>query len=140
MNIKQMIAGATAAALLATGVPIAAAADGAASTRNIILGGAVAGYLIIQHNRKVHEKYAEDAQRQAATAQNANDAWAAYSAEKRAYENQVAANRELKREVAYQQKQLADTGMRIITVKGVPAKHGAKAQQVAMVSYGWGEI
>ena len=49
-----------AAALAASAMPAAPAlADGAASTRNIIIGGAAATLLIINHNRKVHEKYAE---------------------------------------------------------------------------------
>ena len=48
-----------AAALAATALPSAPAlADGAASTRNILLGGAAATLLIINHNRKVHQKYA----------------------------------------------------------------------------------
>jgi hypothetical protein len=155
MNIKKILAGTTMAAVLATGMPLAAAADGAASTRNIILGGALAGYLIIQHNRKVHEKYAEDASRQAATQSEANNAEAAYSSEHSAYLHQVAANSDLKREVAYQhnivmqqQQQLASAGIHTTYASqhqaAVAARTarvtGTRAPQVAMVSYGWGTI
>ncbi len=154
MNLKKAIAGTTMAALLATGMPIAAAADGAASTRNIILGGALAGYLIIQHNRKVHEKYAEDASRQAATQQQANNSRAAYQSEHSAYLHQVAANADLKREVAYQhnivvrqQQQLAAAGIHTTYAPQQKAvavnKYSpitAKPSQVALVSYGWGQL
>jgi hypothetical protein len=154
MNLKKIIAGTTMAGVLATGMPIAAAADGAASTRNIILGGALATYLIVQHNRKVHERYAEDASREATARRQANDANAAYGAERRAYLSQVAANADLKREIAYphsvvvqQQRQLAMAGIhttyapqpvaRTTYRKSGVAQRGA---QVAMVSYGWGDI
>ncbi len=154
MNLKKAIAGTTMAAMLATGLPIAAAADGAASTRNIVLGGALAGYLIIQHNRKVHEKYAEDASRQAATQQQANNAEAAYQSEHSAYMHQVAANADLKREVAYQhnivvqqQQQLAAAGIHTTYAPQQKAvavtKHATspvKPSQVALVSYGWGQL
>jgi hypothetical protein len=155
MNVKKILAGTTMAAVLATGMPIAAAADGAASTRNIILGGALAGYLIIQHNRKVHEKYAEDASRQAATQQQANNNEAAYESEHSAYVHQVAANADLKKEVAYQhnivmqqQQQFAMAGIHTTYASphqaAVAAKaakvNGTQAPQVAMVSYGWGTI
>ena len=47
-------AGLLAAMLCALSVPAAPAlADGAASTRNIILGGAAAALIIINHNRMV---------------------------------------------------------------------------------------
>src|SRR5579872_7554446 len=77
-----------------------AVADGAASTRNILFGiGAAAGTLIIiNHNRQVHEKYAQDAQTQAALAAQRNDAQAAYAAEKKANDNLAAANVELRSE------------------------------------------
>src|SRR5579883_3079191 len=103
MNFKRAIAGTTLAALFATLVPAAPAlADGAASTRNILLGIGAATYLIIQHNRKVHERYAEDARRQASLEESNNDAWAAYHQEARAYQEEVAVNQSLKREIAYQ--------------------------------------
>jgi hypothetical protein len=155
MNLKKAIAGTTMAAVLATGMPLAAAADGAASTRNIILGGALATYLIIQHNRKVHEKYAEDASNLAASQQQANNAQAAYSSEHKAYVAQLAANADLKKEVAYQhqivvqqQQQLASAGIHTsyasphqaaLATKAAKAA-GTKAPQVATVAYGWGNI
>jgi hypothetical protein len=158
MRITKTIAGSVLVAMLATAVPaVPVLADGAASTRNIILGAGVATYLIIQHNRKVHERYAEDARRQAATQQQANDSWAAYSSEKRAYDNQVAANSDLKREVAYQhnivvqqQRQLAGFNVQSNFMAARPiaqttthrnvAKTSNSSQQVALVSYGWGSI
>jgi hypothetical protein len=103
MFLKRAIAGTTLTAMLALAVPAAPAlADGAASTRNILFGLGAATYLIIQHNRKVHERYAEDARRQAELQSEKNDAWAAYSSEKRAYDNSLAEITDLKREVAYQ--------------------------------------
>lgn len=143
------------AAVLATGMPVAAYADGAASTRNIILGGALATYLIIQHNRKVHEKYAEDASNLAASQRQANNAEAAYSSEHKAYLAQLAANADLKKEVAYQhqivvqqQQQLASAGIHTsyasphqvaLAAKAAKAR-GTKTPQVATVAYGWGNI
>lgn len=149
--------------MMALLVPAAPAlADGAASTRNILLGIGAATYLIIQHNRKVHEKYAEDARRQAELQSENSDAWAAYSSEKRAYENSVAEVGDLKREVAYQhnvivqqRRQLATTGQRnrsgfATQTAYAPqprarsnnrvASRAASQNQVAMVSYGWGQL
>src|SRR5581483_12472306 len=103
MNFKRAIAGTTLAALLATLVPAAPAlADGKASTRNILLGIGLATYLIIQHNRKVHERYAEDARRQAELQSENSNMQAAYSSERSAYNNSLAEIVDLKREVAYQ--------------------------------------
>ena len=151
MNIKQAIAATALTATLGMAIPAAPAlADGAASTRNIILFGAAATYMVIQHNRKVHERYAEDARKQAYLQQQNNDAWAAYHEEQRAYQQQVAVNSDLKREIAYQhnvveqqRKQLAAVGVS----SGFVAQHAAQrtAQtnantKVAMVSYGWGDI
>ena len=75
---KLVAAGLLGALLLALMPAPQALADGAASTRNILLGvGAAAGTLIIiNHNKKVHEKYAEDAQKQAALAEQRDDAQA----------------------------------------------------------------
>ena len=139
-----------------------ALADGAASTRNILLGvgAAAATLIIINHNKKVHQKYAEDAQAQAATAAQRDDARAAYRAEVRAYDNQVAVTSELKREVAVkdqminQQKvaidqlrtQLAQMGVQTQTVAAAPAAAPApkkaapsvSAHSAQIVSYGWG--
>lgn len=154
MKIKRGIAGAALAALLVSLAPAAPViADGAASTRNIILGAGAATYLIILHNRKVHERYAEDARRQAQLSQQANDATSAYNAEKRAYDAQVAVNADLQREVSYQhsvitqqQQQLASLNvhsnfMTQHVVGAAPTgKHPKRARQVAVVSYGWGTI
>ncbi|HZT13117.1 MAG TPA: hypothetical protein VFA29_09945 [Candidatus Baltobacteraceae bacterium] len=164
MNFKRAIAGTTLAALCATLVPAAPAlADGKASTRNILLGIGAATYLIIQHNRKVHERYAEDARRQAELQSENRDAWAAYSSEKRANDNALAEISDLKREVAYQhsvivdqRNQLAMAGRADRTAAFVPtpAAHERRNRSsnarrvarrpssgdVAMVSYGWGSI
>jgi hypothetical protein len=158
MNIKQALASVALTGTLALALPTAPAhADGAASTRNLILlGGAAATYMIIQHNRKVHEKYAEYDRRQAALSQENNDAWSAYHQEQSAYAQQVQVNQELKKEVAYQhrvvqqqQRQLAAlSGRRSGFVKSASTQRVAQQSrshrnantQVAMVSYGWGDI
>jgi hypothetical protein len=140
MNIIRKLAliGAALAAL-SWGIPSKPVlANGVASTRNLILlGGAAAAYLIIEHNRKVHEREAEAAQRQAAAEQAGNNAWAAYQQEARAYKAEAAENGELQREVSYQhriveqqQRELASLGAGSSTTQG----------GVAMVSYGWGTI
>jgi hypothetical protein len=161
MFIKRAIAGTALTAMLALLVPAAPAlADGAASTRNIILGIGAATYLVIQHNRKVHEKYAEYDRRQAELQAENQDAWAAYSSEKNAYENSLAEVGDLKREVAYQHNiiaqqrhQLAMSGQNGYFPQQVAsrpsrgthrtARRVASANRntnVAMVSYGWGQI
>ena len=155
-SMQRLVASATLLGLLAGITPMAPAlANGAASTRNILLGGAAAAYLIIEHNRAVHAKYAADARQQAATAQQRNDAWAAYNQEQRAYNEQVAVNRELQKEVAYQhnivaqqRQELAASGMhqsfattsttRVARVANSHAR--AKTNEVAMTSYGWGTL
>lgn len=158
MFTKRALAGTTLAAMLALLVPAAPAlADGAASTRNIILGIGAATYLIIQHNRKVHEKYAEYDRRQAELQSENNDAWAAYSSEKNAYNNAIAEVGDLKREVSYQHnvvqqlrhqlamsdrnhtrsfQQTAYTPSQPVT----RTARRASNSDVAMVSYGWGQI
>lgn len=154
MNFKQAIAATALTATLGMAIPAAPAlADGAASTRNILLGVGAATYLIIQHNRKVHERYAEDARKQAYLQQENNDAWAAYHQEQRAYDQQVAVNADLKREIAYQHKvveqqrqQLAANGSRGSfaqrqNVQHTVARSNARNdKQVALVSYGWGDL
>lgn len=164
MFIKRALAGTTLAAMLALLVPAAPAlADGAASTRNILFGLGAATYLIIQHNRKVHEKYAEYDRRQAELKSENNDAWAAYSSEKNAYSNALAEVVDLKREVAYQhnvivqqRRQLAMTSrpaassqQTAFAAPSRPAQHAtrrvarrvaANNNSVAMVSYGWGQL
>jgi hypothetical protein len=163
MVLKRALAGTALAATLALAVPAAPAlADGAASTRNILLGVGAATYLIIQHNRKVHEKYAEYDRRQAELKSENNDAWAAYSSEKNAYNNALAEVVDLKREVAYQHNiivqqrhQLAmaqRSGNRPQTAafvsQPVRSDHSRArriaskppSKDVAMVSYGWGNL
>ena len=161
MFIKRALAGTTLAAMLALLVPAAPAlANGAASTRNIILGIGAATYLIIQHNRKVHEKYAEYDRRQAELQSENNDAWAAYSSEKNAYNNSLAEIVDLKREVAYQHNVVEQLRHQVAmanrshsrdrsfqTAYKPPSQARASASRrvasnndVAMVSYGWGQI
>ncbi len=158
MSLKKILVTAAVAAFAFTAMPIQPAlANGAASTRNIILGGALAAgatYLIIQHNRKVHEKYAADAAQTADANGRANDAWAAYKSERHAYVEQVAVNSDLKREVAYQHSIVAQQQRQLAAINGkgntfvqthrvaqapMPKKI-APSRQVAMVSYGWGTI
>jgi hypothetical protein len=161
MFIKRALAGTTLAAMLALLVPAAPAlADGAASTRNILLGIGAATYLIIQHNRKVHEKYAEYDRRQAELQSENNDAWAAYSSEKNAYNNAIAEVSDLKREVAYQHNIIVQQRSQLAMAqrngfapqqvayrpssrtRHASSRHVARANSndVAMVSYGWGQI
>jgi len=160
-NVKRTIAAVLAASLLVGLTPSGAVkADGAASTRNIFIGAAAATLLIVNHNRQVHEKYAQDAQAQATLAAQRNDAQTAYSSEKKANENLQVANSELKREVAYQHdiitkqnRQLAMAKSSTLTspnyattssVATTSRRPGAAAdanpQTVAVVSYGWGTI
>lgn len=157
MKTKSLIAAGLVAAYLASMAPAPQAlADGAASTRNILLGiGAAAGTLIIiNHNKKVHQKYAEDAQKEASLAAQRDDANAAYKAEVRAYDNQLAVNNELRHEVAVKdqiidQQKLALSQMGVQTQPApVAMTHQAPAPKVAkapagthaaqIVSYGWG--
>jgi hypothetical protein len=58
--------------------------------------------IIINHNKQVHQRYADDARRQAQAQAQANNAQAAYAAERRAYDNEVTVNAEYKHEVATQ--------------------------------------
>ena len=152
MNRTRLAAAATLAALLTTLAPQAPAlADGAASTRNIILGGAAATLLIINHNRKVHERYAEDAAKQAAIAQQRDDAWAAYRSEKVAYDHEATVASELKREVAYQHQVIEGQRRQLAMAKAQPGADfarqsvarvnaGGQSREVAVVSYGWGSL
>jgi len=149
MTLKRAIAGTTMAAMLALAAPAPAAANGAASTRNILLGAGVATYLIIQHNRKVHEKYAEDARRQAALESQNSNMQAAYSSERSAYQNAAAEIVDLKREVAYQhsmivqqRNQLAMQGGGFGTQARTTRVAAASMSPgpVSMVSYGWGQV
>lgn len=145
---KRALAGTTMAAMLAVAAPSPALADGAASTRNILLGAGLATYLIIQHNRKVHERYAEDARRQAALQSENSNMQAAYSSERSAYANAEAEIVDLKREVAYQHSVIVQQRRQVATQNGFGTQPGTRveaasygpAKQVSMVSYGWGKI
>jgi ribose 5-phosphate isomerase len=155
--MKKTVAAVLAASLLVGFTPSSAVkADGAASTRNILIGAAAATLIIVNHNRKVHEKYAQDAQTQAALEAQRNNAQAAYASEKKANENLQAANSELKREVAYQHDIVTQQNHQIAmmksssvgspnyatTARGAWTKSGGGShpQTVAVVSYGWGQI
>ncbi|MDQ2679806.1 MAG: hypothetical protein M3Y21_02120 [Candidatus Eremiobacteraeota bacterium] len=157
ISLKRSLAVTVLTSMCAAAVPaVPALANGAASTRNIFLGAAAATYLIIQHNRKVHQRYAEDSRRQAATQQQADNSWAAYHSEQNAYSYEAAQVSDLKREVAYQhgvivqqrqQLAMAPTHRGFISEPSVamaPALHHSSkshsSKQVAMVSYGWGTL
>ena len=144
---KRAVAGTTMAAMLALAAPSPVMADGAASTRNILLGAGLATYLIIQHNRKVHEKYAEDARQQAALQSQNSNMQAAYNSERTAYKNAQAEIVDLKREVAYQhsvitgqRKQVASQSFVTQPRTRVEAASMSPSRQVAMTYYGWGTI
>ncbi len=159
---KRRLASLTLAASLAlTAVPAAPAlADGAASTRNILLlGGAAATLLIINHNKKVHEKYAEYDRRQAQTQSEANNAEAAYESERQAYAHEAALVGSYRHEVAVQHEQvlalrhqlaMSESARRNVAA-AQPAMHPLVADaratnpnpapvRVANVSYGWGTL
>jgi hypothetical protein len=145
--------------------PRPAAADGGASTRNIIFGAAAVGgtLLIINHNKKVHQKYAEyDRQEASLQAQNSNTE-AAYQSERQAYQHEAQLVADYARENAYQHKvvqqqnrQIAQLQHSLVTAKRAggfgtgfmqPARaqssHAALARnggQPQVVSYGWGNL
>lgn len=143
-----------AAALGATALPAAPAlADGAASTRNIILGGAAAAagtLLIINHNKKVHEKYAEYDRRQAATQAAANDARAAYESERQAYAHEAALVSSYQHEVAIQHQEvlrlrhqlaMRNSSQHVAVAPSAARANAAPApRELANVSYGWGAL
>ncbi len=141
-TLRALVAATLAAAILALAVhPAPAAANGAASTRNLlVLGGAAAAYLIIAHNRKVHEQEAQDAQRQASAQRQRNNAWAAYGQAERAYRAEVAVNRELQREIADQQALVTQQQRELASLSVHEDVQGSTPGDVAMVSYGWGTI
>ena len=156
MKIYRMIALVVIAAMLGTIAPaVPVSADGAASTRNIILGGAAAALLIINHNKQVHARYAADAAQQAALASQRNDAIAAYKSEKKAYDSEAALVDDLRKEVAYQHDIIDQQKQQLSAVQpsGAPRPSNFVAQTtlveqtpvggqqpVAVVSYGWGTI
>lgn len=140
MKIRSILAAVTAAAILALGMPATPAhADGAASTRNIIIfsAAAAATYLIVQHNRKVHEREAQSAAQQAELEQQNNDEASAYQQAHRAYQEELAVNRELQKEIAYQHS-VVDAQRKELAALSVHDDEGTG--NVAMVSYGWGNV
>ncbi|MDQ2681317.1 MAG: hypothetical protein M3Y21_09940 [Candidatus Eremiobacteraeota bacterium] len=73
MNLKHKILAAALASALSLGAVAPAFADGAASTRNILLGGAAAAILVTNYNHKVRAKRAE--QREVSRRQSAYRQW-----------------------------------------------------------------
>jgi hypothetical protein len=140
---------ALAAGLATFAMPYAPAfADGAASTRNIIIGGAAAAagtLILINHNKQVHAKEDQMASAQASAEANADNAQAAYASERRAYKAQVAINSDYKHEVAVQhsvivqlRRQLASAQRPRTTAVAVPQQ--AAPAHVATTSMGWGNL
>jgi len=126
-------------------------ADGAASTRNIIFGAAAVGgaLVIINHNKQVHQRYADDAARQAQLQAQSSDAQAAYLSQKRAYDEEVALVEQYKREVAYQHQVVVSQDRQLAALRSIhssafvqPAARtaGAASNQPTVVSYGWGKF
>lgn len=133
MKIKTLVAALLIAAFAATSAPAPRAlADGAASTRNILLGGAAATLLIINHNKKVHERYAEDAQKQAALASQRDDAWSAYHSEQKAYANKSALVAELQKEVNYQHNVVAQLQKQNASQRGLIDQQNRQLAQLGV--------
>jgi hypothetical protein len=146
MNMKRTLGSlALAGAVALTAVPAAPAlADGAASTRNIIGGAAVAAgtLLIINHNKKVHAKEDEMATAQAQAEESAHNSQAAYAAERKAYLSQVAINGEYKHEVAVQHQMIVQLRSQVASAQKARRTAAGPAQpvRVATTSYGWGNL
>jgi len=146
MNMKRTLGSlALAGAVALTAVPaVPALADGAASTRNIIGGAAVAAgtLLIINHNKQVHAKEDQMATAQAQSEESADNAQAAYVAERKAYRSQVAINGEYKHEVAVQHRMIVQLRTQLASAQkaGYVAAAGAPPVRVATTSYGWGSL
>ena len=111
--MKTSIPFSHAALALVLGISLAtprpALADGAASTRNIIFGAAALGagtLIVLNHNKKVHQKYAEYDRRQAQSQAEANQAEAAYESERSAYNHEAALVNEYQQQTAYQHHQV----------------------------------
>jgi len=143
MMKRSLASLALAAGLAATVAPGPALADGAASTRNIILGGAAAAagaLILINHNKQVHAREAAMAQQQADTEAAAQNAQAAYRAERQAYLHQVALNKEYQHEVSIQHDMIVQ--MRKQLAQQQAPANGAPTRVAAArtVSYGWGQL
>lgn len=146
MNMKRTLASLALAGTVAlTAIPAAPVlADGAASTRNIIGGAAIAAgtLIIINHNKQVHAKEDQMASAQAQADENANDAQAAYASERRAYRAQVALTGEYKHEVAVQHQLIVQMREQLASAQrqGYVAAAPAQPAHVATTSYGWGNL
>ena len=148
MTKRRLACFAFAATLAAATLPSAPAlADGAASTRNILIGGAAATLLIINHNRKVHQKYAEYDRRQAETQSQANNAEAAYESERSAYAHEAALVAGYKHEVAVQHQQvLALRHQLVVSQRRTqpagfhPLIAGERSSSSGQSSLGWGTL
>jgi hypothetical protein len=149
MNMKRTLASIALAGTVAmTAIPAAPAlADGAASTRNIIGGAALIGgtLLIINHNKKVHQKEDEMASAQAQAEESANNSQAAYQAERRAYLAQVALNGEYKHEVAVQHKMIVQMRNQLASAQRAHSTNTvgtapSQPTRVATTSLGWGNL
>jgi hypothetical protein len=143
MTKRSLASLALAAGLAASVVPAPALADGAASTRNIILGGAAAAagtLILINHNKQVHAREAAMAQQQADAQAAAQNAQAAYAAERQAYLHQVALNKEYQHEVAVQHNLIVQ--MRKQLAQQQAPANGAPTRVAAArsISYGWGQL
>jgi hypothetical protein len=140
MSIRRFLAASVAAAMLALGIPATPAhADGAASTRNIVIfsAAAAATYLIVQHNRKVHEREAAMSARQAALEQQNDNQASAYQQAQHAYQEEVAVNAELQKEIAYQHSVVEAQRSELASLS---VHDDSGTGNVALVSYGWGNV
>lgn len=138
------------AAFVALFVPAAPAkADGAASTRNIILGGALAAgtLLVINHNKKVHQKEDEisNSRDQAISQRNAAYANESTLRHQLSLQNQELAS--LKHQVAQQnaeiqrlRKQTAGVPSQSSFIQPLPKPPSNSTLKVASESYGWGTL
>lgn len=148
MTIQRSLGSlALAVALAAVAVPASPVlADGAASTRNIIGGAAVVGgaLLIINHNKQVHAREADMAAQQAASAEAANNAQAAYASERQAYQHEAALVSAYKRESTLQHNEIVRLRNQVAAAHApAPATVSGPAGQpvrVATTSYGWGTL
>ena len=150
MMIKRTLAYlALAGSLAAVALPTAPAlADGAASTRNIIGGAALAAgtLIIINHNKKVHQKEDEMASAQASAEESASNSQAAYQSERKAYLAQVALNSEYKHEVAVQHKMIVALRNQVASANksrgmaAAPVQGQTLPARVATTSLGWGNL
>ncbi len=165
MTKRRLASLSLAATLALTAVPAAPAlADGAASTRNILIGGAAAAatLLIINHNKQVHAKYAEYDRRQAETQAQANNAEAAYESERSAYAHEAALVSSYQHEVAVQHSEVVSLRHQLALTQASrkrlaaqqnsfhplvadaratnPAPAPSRPLRVSNVSYGWGTL